>query len=196
MSDFNTPSKHPEIKPNRVYSGFTIKVPIFGQIPLTPREILQDLRIKNNPPVWAQFFKYGICGVASLLLFALAVSLINRFFPAFLDNQVLSNEQFQFNLTITLLCAFIPSNFFAYFTNRMFVFTPGKHSFGKEMTIFTIISAISFAGGEVGKRFIVNSFPDNPNIVLLATLSFAVSSALINFIARKYIVFSKDTVTA
>ena len=170
-----------------------ISVPVFGKIPLSLSDIISDLKVRENPPLWAQFFKYGICGVLSVIILILTVQFIEHSFPEFLDKKALSDSQFQLNLTIALFCAFVPSNFFAYFSNRMFVFTPGRHTFFKEMSYFTIISAISFAGGELGKRAIVSAQPDNPYIVLLATLSFAISSALVNFIARKYLVFSKES---
>jgi len=162
-----------------------LKFPILGKIPLRPSEIIRDLKIRDNPPIWAQFFKYGIFGVISAVLFFAIVIFAKNIWPDFIredqDKAIL-----QTHMTIVLACAFIPSNFFAYFTNRFFVFTPGKHSVCKEVSLFTLISALSFIGGEMGKRVIV----EYGWHYLIATSAFAVSAAAINFITRKFIVFS------
>ncbi len=175
------------------YKGPTLKIPFFGVIPILPIDILNDLRIKHQPPLWAQFFKYGICGILSLIILVLVVQGIEFFFPQFLNKETLGQSQFQTNLTIALFCAFVPSNFFAFFSNRMFVFTPGRHTFFIEISYFTLISAISFTGGEFAKRAMVRVYADNEHIILLATLSFALSSAVVNFIARKYLIFSNTS---
>lgn len=163
----------------------SIKVPVFGEIPLHPREIFEDLKLKEGP-LWAQFFKYGICGVLSTVVLIVVVSLFHFYMPEFMSED-LPTEQRQSNLRVALFTAFVPANLFAYFTNRWLVFTPGKFGFWSEIGVFTLISALSFAGGEVGKIMIVNQgFPN-----WLATGAFAVSSALVNFVARKFIVFSR-----
>ena len=164
-----------------------ITVPVFGKIPLHPRDIIRDLKQKEKPPLWAQFFKYGICGVFSVVILLAIVLFVEWQWPNYLtkDTTIIDTATRQKNMTIVLVCGFLPSNFFAYFTNRLFVFTPGKHSFMREATIFTVISGISFAGGEIGKQIMIAyAFP-----ALVAAISFAISSALVNFVARKFIIF-------
>ena len=165
--------------------ALSITVPVFGRIPLHPRDMLNDLRIKENPPLWAQFLKYGICGILSVIITFAVVLYVQSQWPDYLNREVHSTASMQVHMSIVLASAFIPSNFFAYFTNRLFVFTPGKHSFLREATFFTVISALSFAGGEIGKRIMID-LHFHP---LIATASFAISSALVNFIARKCIIF-------
>jgi len=169
---------------NKSDYSLSITLPVFGPIPLHPKEIFRDLMIKENPPLWAQFFKYGICGILSLIITIAIVLFVEFQWPHYLDENVPTSTR-QLHMSIVLVCAFIPSNFFAYFTNRFFVFTPGRHSIMLEAIIFTIISACSFAGGELGKRLMIELGYSN----IVATLSFAVSSALVNFIARKFIIF-------
>lgn len=160
-------------------------LPIFGEVPLHPRVILQELRLKEGP-LWAQFFKYGLCGVLSTIVLFAVVAAFHQWAPDYMSES-LPVETRQNHLRMVLLAAFIPSNLFAYFTNRLFVFTPGKHSFWREMVIFTLISGISFAGGELGKIWMVNA--GYPNYI--AAGAFAVSSAMVNFIARKFLVFAR-----
>lgn len=164
----------------------SITVPVFGEIPLHPTEIFEDLKLKEGGPLWAQFFKYGVCGMLSTVVLLGVVSLFYFYMPEYLSEGLSASERNR-NLTIVHFVAFVPANLFAYFTNRWLVFTPGKFGFWSEMGIFTLISALSFAGGEVGKTYIVNMGYSN----WLATGAFAVSSALVNFVARKFIVFSR-----
>ena len=168
----------------RTYQYF-VPLPVFGKIPLHPCDIIADLKIRENPPLWAQFFKYGICGILSLLLTYCVVFYVQYKWPAYLDAKTLGTAQMQKNMTVVLVSAFIPVNFFAYMTNRFFVFTPGKYSLMRELVIFTLVSALSLAGGEIGKRIIIH-YGYGAGI---ATAAFAISSAVVNFLARKFIIF-------
>ena len=147
--------------------------------------MLTDLKKRQDAPLWSQLFKYALCGCISVAFFFSIFLSAGILYPDYLDTSQMSQSTHQCHLSIVLALAFIPSNFLAYFSNRAFVFTPGKHNFLNEMFVFTSISTLSFIGGEVGKRFIVDA--GYPNVI--AALSFAVSSALVNFVARKFIVF-------
>lgn len=163
----------------------SIVVPVFGEIPLHPAVAFEELKIKEGP-LWAQFFKYGLCGVLSTLVLVLVMLMFQFFAPEFMSNDLLVAER-QVNLRIALFSAFVPANLFAYFTNKWLVFTSGKHGFWREIGIFTVISIISFTGGEVGKVWMVNAGFEN----WAAAGAFAVSSALVNFVARKFLVFAR-----
>lgn len=160
-------------------------IPVFGEIPLHPAIAYEELKMREGP-LWAQFFKYGLCGVLSTVVLVTVLLLFEFYAPQFMSD-ALPVEQRQANLRIALFSAFVPANLFAYFTNRWLVFTPGKYGFWSEIGIFTLISIISFIGGEVGKIWMVNAgFPN-----WVAAGAFAVSSALVNFVARKFLVFSR-----
>lgn len=163
---------------------FFITLPVFGKIPLHPHDIMKDLKKKENAPLWAQFFKYGVCGVLSLVVFSAVVGVFALIAPDYLAKSQ-GKETLQLHTTIVFSIGFILSNFFAFFSNRWFVFTPGKHSFWKEMFIFTLISGISFLGGHFGKSYVIELGCG----ALAAAGCFALSSALINFVARKFVVF-------
>ncbi|MFC5049038.1 GtrA family protein [Rubritalea spongiae] len=163
----------------------SIIVPVFGEIPLHPEVAFEELKMKEGP-LWAQFFKYGLCGVLSTVILVLVMLMFQLFAPDFMSND-LPVEDRQVNLRIALFSAFVPANLFAYFTNRWLVFTPGKYGFWREIGVFTLISIISFIGGEVGKVWMVNWGFAN----WAAAMAFAVSSAMVNFVARKFLVFAR-----
>ena len=165
--------------------SLSIVLPILGEVPLQPSIIFQELKLREGP-LWAQFFKYALCGALSTIVLFLVIQGFRVFAPEYMSDD-LPIEVRQDNLRWALFAAFIPANLFAYFTNRFFVFTPGKYNPWRELMIFTLISAISFAGGEVGKTWMINA--GYPN--LIAAGAFAVSSALVNFIARKFLVFAR-----
>jgi len=201
MSTNKTPPKSPAEKtdlatdlslssasPERQYAGPTLTFPVFGRIPLKPSEILRDLKIKDNPPLWAQFFKYGVCGVIATAVLTFVWVLARIYIPDYIADD-LPPETLKLNMAYVMVVAFIIANLVAYFSNRIFVFTPGKHSFLREMFLFFLISAISFTAGNFAKDW----FIDNGLHKDFAIGAFAVSSALVNFVARKYLVFSNTS---
>lgn len=163
----------------------SIRLPALGEIPLHPKDIFDDLMLKEGS-LWAQFFKYGICGVLSTVVLVLVVGLFHWYAPEYMSNDLPVDVR-QDHMRIALLSAFVPANLFAYFTNRCLVFTPGKFGFWSELGVFTLISIISFAGGELGKMWMINNGFQN----VVAAGAFAVNSALVNFVARKFLVFSR-----
>ncbi|MEO1856133.1 MAG: GtrA family protein [Rubritalea sp.] len=163
----------------------SIIVPVFGEIPLHPKVIFDEL-MQTDGPLWAQFFKYGVCGVLSSLVLVMVVAMFHWYAPEYMSDDLLPDER-KNHLRVALFTAFVPANLFAYFTNRWLVFSSGKFGFWAEMGVFTFISVISFFGGELGKNWMIDC--GYPN--WLAAGAFAVSSALVNFVARKFLVFSQ-----
>ena len=174
----------------RSYSR-SIKVPVFGEIPLLPSEFIADLKIKDDPPLWAQVFKYGVFGVLGTVLFLCVYMLVNVFFPEYIADD-LPKEILKRHLLHVLIGAFLISNLMAYITNRMFVFTPSGRSKWVELIFFLFVTALSFAAGNVAKDW----FIDLGMHKHLAAVSFAFSTILVNFFTRKYLVFSKKKVVS
>jgi putative flippase GtrA len=131
--------------------------------------------LSREAPFLIQFGKYGVCGVLSVVVFLIVTFVGEALFP-----ERYSKDLPEFKRAINLiplhLVAFIPSNFTAYFLNRWLVFTPGRHQFKKEMTLFTIISFISFGLGEL--------------ITFLLVTGVSVNNT-VNFVCRKFLVFEK-----
>lgn len=163
----------------------SVVIPVFGEIPLDPRVAFAELKVKEGP-VWAQFFKYSLCGCVSVVVFGLVIAGFEYFASAYMSVGLPTAVR-QEHLRVVLFCAFVPANLVAYFSNRAFVFTPGRHSFWREFWMFMFVSAISFLGGELGKVWMVERGFSN----LAASGAFMVSSAMVNFIARKFLVFSR-----
>lgn len=198
MTNNNLPPKKTEtearLKPDldtrphnlsRQYTGPTVNLPVFGRIPLKPSEMLSDIRIKDTPPLWAQFFKYVVCGVIATIVLALVWILARVFMPEYIADD-LPPSTLKLHMTHVMLVAFVFTNLVSYFSNRIFVFTPGKHSFLREMFLFFLISAISFTAGNYAKDWSIDQGVHKD----LAITAFAISSAVVNFAARKYLVFS------
>lgn len=141
----------------------------------------------RNAPFLIQFGKYGVCGVLSVVVFLIVALLGENLFPQYFGGSASTETRARF-LPYLHFAAFLPSNFTAYALNRWLVFTPGRHSLRKEISLFTLISFISFAIGELLPVWLVANFAV-PNAV--AHLSFVISSAMVNFVCRKFLVFEK-----
>jgi putative flippase GtrA len=162
----------------------SITVPVFGEIPLHPSEMIADLKVREHPPLWAQFFKYGVFGLlASGVL--LGVYYIARTFYGDYIADDLPREILKTHLAYVMFIGFVLANIVAYITNRMFVFTPSVRHWTMEFLIFLVVSGVSFYAGNYAKDWFIDAGLNKD----VAALSFIVSSALVNFIARKYLVF-------
>lgn len=148
---------------------------------------LKETILAREAPFLIQFGKYGICGVISVVVLGMVIYLGEVLFPASFSED-LPDRTLAWNTALQHLIAFVPSNFVAYALNRWLVFTPGRHSAKKEITLFTIISFFSFSLGEILPFWLTNNF-DLPRPVV--HFSFIVSSALVNFVCRKFLVFEK-----
>ena len=82
--------------------------------------------------------------------------------------------------------AFMVSNLTAYLLNVRFVFKAGKHSRGKEVGLFYLVSAISVGIGVGLGVVLIQGFGLSTSSSYLAK---AVSTTLINYAARKFIIF-------
>ena len=151
------------------------------------RGVSKLLSAESLPTI--QFVKYGLCGcVATLVQVAIVAILGLTVLPTFDEflKRDLTEEIREKNLLIANLWAFPFSNLVAYLTNRAFVFSSGRHSVWLEICLFTLISGISFAVGIfLGPRLI--GWFGIPSGVAQASL--IVSSALVNFVCRKFLVF-------
>lgn len=143
--------------------------------------------LDRETPFLIQFGKYGLCGVVSVIVLFAVTTLSRVLFPEHFSMNLPEGTR-AFNNSVVQFIAFLPSNFTAYALNRWLVFTPGRHSVRTELTLFTIISFISFSLGLVLPVWLVQSF-NVPNS--MADISFVISSAMVNFVCRKFFVFEK-----
>ena len=148
--------------------------------------VLAALHSRDAHPV-IQFVKYGICGVSSVIAHNVVVYLVGIWIP-FAESSGLSNAERSNNQIIANLIAFPIGNTVAYITNALWVFTGGRHSRMREFIYFTIISLVSFLAGLLGGPWLVRYFNMSEHI---AQAGFVFTSALVNFVCRKFFVFQK-----
>ncbi|MEM0897970.1 MAG: GtrA family protein [Verrucomicrobiota bacterium] len=142
-----------------------------------------------------QFCKYVTCGfAATFVLIGVSYALMYTVLPAFsgmtlANGDPVTDEIRERNNIYANAIAFIPSNFVAYFLNVAWVFEGGRHNRWKEFGLFTLISAISFFAGLFGgPKLIIGIFGLSTH---LSQLSFMVTSALVNFVCRKFLIFAR-----
>ncbi|SKA92727.1 Putative flippase GtrA (transmembrane translocase of bactoprenol-linked glucose) [Prosthecobacter debontii] len=148
------------------------------------RTILAHVNSRDAHPL-LQFIKYGICGVGAfathqIIWVILSVTLFPSIDPS------LSNETRALNSTISNSIAVFFSTAVAYITNVLWVFKSGRHNRLIEIASFFGIGIISFGGGLLAGPWLIKVFGLN---TLVAQLSMAVTSVLINFVCRKFFIF-------
>jgi putative flippase GtrA len=165
-----------------------ITVPVFGKIPIYPSDMIADLKVRENPPLWAQFFKYVVFGFISSGVLLGVYLVARKFYGGYISDD-LPKETLKEHLAYVMFIGFVLANIVAYTTNRIFVFTPSMRHWTLEFGIFLLVSGASFNAGNYAQDWFIDAGLNKD----VAALSFAVSSALVNFIARKYIVFAQPS---
>ena len=158
---------------------------------------MKNLLFEKNH-IGIQFIKYSLCGGT-----AMAVDMISFFlvawllFPALTENDILV-RMFNIdvepmpdfvrtlNFCIANAIAFMISNLTAYILNILFVFKAGRHNRWKEVGLFYLVSAISVGIGVGIGAALIAAFSMSTTVSYIAK---AISTTLINFLARKYFVF-------
>ena len=146
------------------------------------------LRSRDVPGL-VQFGKYGACGVVAVIFHAAIVYTIGLTINPAVGEHI-PKEIKETRTMWNNAAAFFLSNFVAYGLNVMFVFKPGRHGKRKEIILFFIISGISFFAGLFAIPLVFSAIDSNKGIEHFANLGFIVTSALVNFICRKFIVFA------
>jgi len=154
--------------------------------------------LKNKDHIGVQFIKYAFCGgvavFADIVAFFLLAWLV---FPALTSDETIvklfhldivevPKHIREINFVIANGLAFLISNTVAYLLNILFVFRSGKHSRLKEMGLFYLVSGISVGLGTGIGYLLIHSFGFTSSISYVAK---AISTMLINFVARKFIIF-------
>ena len=161
------------------------------------KRILNELRRKDCHPL-IQFLKYGVCGglataVDILVFYLLAWKLI----PALGADDILVKllgvepgfvqEEFRSrNFIIAKSLAFLASNLTAYTTNVLFVFEGGKHQRHKEMTLFLIVSLVSFGTATLISGALIQYMGMQTTVPYVINI---IASVMINYAGRKYLIF-------
>lgn len=144
--------------------------------------------LSHDAHPFLQFVKYGVCGVMATVVQAGIVYLLGLTVNPAVGTDIpvdLKESRTIVNNSI----AFIFSGAFAYWINVKFVFRPGRHGKRKEIGLFFLISAISFFAGLLAIPLIFRQIESKEYVEHFANLGFIVSSALVNFVCRKFIIF-------
>lgn len=142
----------------------------------------------REAPVTFQFLKYGMLGaLTTIVQVGLFTGFSHTIFPAHdylvsggIDDAVKGTNAIRSNLL-----AFPIAMIFNYFVNVMLVFTPGRHSRWREFLLFALVSSLSFGAGLLCGPALISRGLDP----WIAQGFLVVSSALINFVCRKYLIF-------
>lgn len=84
--------------------------------------------------------------------------------------------------------AFIVSNLTAYIINIRWVFEPGRHHRVIEIGMFYLVSGISLAAGSALMGILISYFSISTTVAFVAVV---ITSVLINFVLRKYVIFKR-----
>lgn len=148
------------------------------------RVILLRMHARDTHPL-IQFIKYGICGIGALIVHQSIWVACSVWLNPALDSDI-PKEIRALNSTHNNGIAFFFSNFFAYITNVMWVFTPGRHNRIKEFFYFTLAGAVGFVAGLTAGPYLILKYGIN---TVLAQGSLVLASVLVNFVCRKFFVF-------
>jgi putative flippase GtrA len=150
-----------------------------------PLETFRYFKSKEAPFV-VQFAKYGFCGVIATLSHTAAAWVFSKYwFPAF-DGA--PRDVLKWNQIYANLWALPIGNVVAYATNVLWVFTSGRHGRLKEFALFSLINVISGVAGILAGPFLRDALQTG---WWIAQLMLILTSAMVNFICRKFLVFQK-----
>lgn len=154
-----------------------------------PRDTLRWLK-SREVPVTFQFAKYAALGVITTLVHLGAFTgFSHTLFPAhdYLVEGGITPALKERNAILSNLLAFPFAVLFNYVANVFFVFTPGRHSRSRELLLFIGISFATFAAGLLSGPALISRGLDP----WFAQGVLVVTSALLNFVCRKFFVFMR-----
>jgi putative flippase GtrA len=131
-----------------------------------------------------QLTKYLLIGGLSVFIFYAAYGVF-RASVEWLSEGSFTRSRLIWNM-FGICVAFIPTNYFTYWTNKRWVFVGGRHERQKEFFLFTLGAALSFL---VSQGVVFLLIQDGRLNDFVITLSVIVCSTLTNFFFRKFLVF-------
>ncbi len=168
-------------------------------IGLTRKAIAESWRFYREHGLWTtlrsrevpglvQFAKYGACGAAATAFHIAVVYAIGLTLNPAVGEHI-PKELKETRTMVNNTVAFFASSAFVYLLNTAFVFTSGRHGKKKEIFLFFLINGISFFAGLFAIDRVFSAIDTNKNIEHFANLGFIITSALVNFVCRKFVVF-------
>jgi putative flippase GtrA len=99
-------------------------------------------------------------------------------------SELTRSRHFVLNRAIT----FMFSNLAAYIANILWVFEPGRHTRSKEITLFYLVSGLSFFLGAMVGWALIKSLGTSTTGAYVANM---VCSVMINYVCRKFYIFKR-----
>jgi putative flippase GtrA len=161
------------------------------------RHILKQFAGREHTPL-IQFIKYAICGgIATVVHIAVFYCCAYKLLPALsAQDPVVTTLQLSVmnvsdairarNSMIDNGVAFLFSNLTAYLLNIFWVFESGRHHWLLEIGLFYLVSGISVVIGSSLMGYLIHHFG------MVTTLAFGaniLTSLMINFVLRKFVIF-------
>lgn len=160
-------------------------------------ERLRKILSLESGPFW-QFVKYAVAGAASTLVqvvcfYILAATCLkclkaDDWAVAWLGvpSAAIADGVRAVRFAIATGIGFLVANVFCWVVNRMFVFTPGRHSLWKELALFVAVSGAAMALATAISSFLIEKYS------LMTTIAHALEIAvsfLFNYFLRKHLIF-------
>lgn len=140
--------------------------------------------MENKSQTSVQFAKYAMAGaIGTATHFAIFTLLNETVLPANISQE---GAERGWNFFWAFTIAFFLANIVAYVINRRWVFQPGRHGRLVEIGLFYFLALTAFLLGTPLGAYLVAKFPLNEYFVYVLV---TISSALVNFLGRKFLVF-------
>lgn len=135
-----------------------------------------------------QFAKYGMCGALAVMIhWAVVYALGLTVLPAI--GRGLPVELKEHNGMVNNIIAFFVSGVVVYWLNRKYVFKPGRHHAAVEAFLFFAVAGLALLAAVLIYPLIFKYVKTNEYVEHFANFGFVVTSAMVNFVARKFIIF-------
>jgi len=135
-----------------------------------------------------QFAKYGVCGVLAVMIhWAVVYTLGLTVLPAI--GRELPVELKEHNGMVNNIIAFFVSGVVVYWLNRKYVFKPGRHHGAVEAFLFFAVAGLALLAAVLVYPLVFKYVKANEYVEHFANFGFVVTSAMVNFVARKFVIF-------
>ena len=155
-----------------------------------PATIWKEITRRDGHP-FIQFIKYGCCGVLAVIVHSLTFWWMgSQFFEVatMVDGRPKTLPSMVWpDFVVAQTIGFFAANVAAYLTNLAFVFTGGRHNRVLEFLIFTAVSSIGHVSGLALSIWNINY--GEGSSTWLATAILIITSMMVNFVCRKFIIF-------
>ena len=160
-------------------------------------DFFRQFKGKDHGPL-VQFIKYAIAGGIATVVHVLIFYLLAwKIFPAInstdpvagwlnIEPSNTSDNLRAWFYVLDYFVAFMISNFVVYKINVKWVFEPGRHSRGKELSLFYLVSGGSVGIGVLIGWILINYYGMSTTPTFIINI---IVCLLINYVVRKFVIF-------